>query len=343
MEMADKKGLIGLTNIGNTCYGNSVLQALRHQVDLTLFLLQGHHKELLKGKQTNEKRVLLEKYGELLKKSWMDEEGCLNTRDFWAHMIPAAITSGMEHFRFPVHHDAHEFLVFLLDQFHEALAEEVGMTIKTNQSKKNTYEALNAWKKAFEKSYSPLVELVFHLQQKKLECSECKHESLSWDTCNMLKVSVPQNNEGSEPLKLLDLLEKEMNAEVIEGYGCDGCKKKVNVSVTHKFWRLGNWVIIVLKRNQNNGRKIFTQVEIPMNFSFTQVFHPLSEEPSRLSEYELFSTINHHGSSFGGHYNAQAKHPVTNKWAFFDDETARPIDMPILDASTYIVMYRKIA
>lgn len=347
--MSDIKGIIGLTNIGNTCYGNATLQALRHQVDLTIFILQGNHTETLKDKPISEKTKLLESYGTLIRNMWMNEKGVQDTREFWGYMVPLAIKAGVEHLRMPVAHDAHEFLVFLLDQFHEALAEEVDMTIKSESTNVDTLNALQAWKKAFEKSYSPIVRLVFGLQRKAVCCSGCQNESVSWDTMNMVKVSVPKHSDsllttGCSALTLHDLIKKENEGEIIDEYNCEKCcsgSERKQAHIKHSLWRLGNWVIIVLKRNENNGRRINTQVEIPLTTSFTSVFHPDSKEPSAEDTYDLFATIHHHGSSGGGHYTAQAKHPVSHKWIHYDDESAREITEPHLDSSTYIVMYRK--
>jgi ubiquitin carboxyl-terminal hydrolase 4/11/15 len=158
---------------------------------------------------------------------------------------------------------------------------------------------------------------------------------------NMSKVSVPKT---SEKVTLLDLLAQEDADDAIEGYNCEKCKQRGKATVTRRLWRLGNWVIIVLKRNENSGRRINTQVEIPLKTTFGGSFHPSSTEPSGRDSYELFATIHHHGSSGGGHYTAQAKHPVSNIWAHYDDESGRPLQTePQLDASTYIVMYRRLA
>lgn len=332
-----QKGVVGLTNIGNTCYGNSVIQALRHQVDFTLFLLQDNHLPLLKKKMSTEKTRLLESYGSLVHDLW-SSESTVSTKDLWGKMIPAAINAGVEQLRIPIPHDAHEFLVFLLDQFHEALAEEVNMVIKTTSSDTNIKGALEFWKSSFQKSYSPLVELVFGIQRKCVTCDKCKNESISWETMNMLKVCVPKDKDTN----IIELLKSEEN-EMIEEYHCEKCPTRSKAAVSRSLWRLGNWVIIVLKRNENSGRRINSRVDIPLTTSFSDLFHASSQEPSSSDSYELFSTIHHHGSAGGGHYTSQAKHPVTGKWAQYDDECAVVVDVPRLDSSTYIVMYRRIS
>jgi len=342
LQSSEKKGVVGLTNIGNTCYGNAVLQALRSQVDFTIFILQGQHEHLLKRKPASEKSRLLESYSSLVKNLWSSESNTVATRELWSAMIPAAIKAGYEQFRIPMAHDAHEFLVFLLDQFHEALAEEVSMTISTtNTSNTDVQGALEFWKSSFEKSYSPLVGLVFSIQRKSVKCQGCNSESITWESFNMTKVSVPKSD---KPVDLIDLMVSDGEDDVIEDYACDKCKpKRTKATVSRTLWRLGNWVIIVLKRNENSGRRINTQVTIPLECKFTPAFHTKSQESSSRDSYELFSTIHHHGSAGGGHYTAQAKHPVSGKWARYDDEDAKETDKIILDPSTYIVMYRRIA
>jgi len=339
LQSSEKKGVVGLTNIGNTCYGNSVLQALRSQVDFTIFILQGQHEEILKKKPASEKSRLLESYSALVKNLWSSETNTVATRELWSTMIPAAIKAGYEQFRIPMAHDAHEFLVFLLDQFHEALAVEVAMAINTNPSNTDPRGALEFWKASFEKSYSPLVELVFSIQRKSVKCQECNAESITWESFNMTKVCVPKLGCAVD---LIDLLLSDGDDDIIDDYACEKCKpKRTRASVSRTLWRLGNWAIFVLKRNENNGRRINTHVNIPLECKFSSAFHPKSPETSSRDSYELFATIHHHGSAGGGHYTAQAKHPVSGKWAKYDDEDAKEIDNLILDASTYIVMYRR--
>jgi ubiquitin C-terminal hydrolase len=100
-------------------------------------------------------------------------------------------------------------------------------------------------------------------------------------------------------------------------------------------------VIVTLKRNENNGRKINTVVDIPKKIEFGELFHPNSEEASAKASYELFSTIEHHGVSGGGHYTSHAKHSVTEKWTFYDDESGIEVPDVRINNSTYVVMYRK--
>jgi ubiquitin C-terminal hydrolase len=355
------KGIVGLTNIGNTCYGNATLQAIRHQVDLTIYILQGQHLKLMENKPKTDKTKLMESYGELVRSLWTGEGGTVRTKDFWAAMIPVAMKEGFDQFRVPIPHDAHEFLVFILDQIHEALSEKVNMTIRppleNTQSAKDATNALAFWKSSFEKSYSPMVDLLFGLMRKSVICESCKNENVTWETMNINKVCVKKNT--GKPVALLDLMRDECVGEIVDEYECDHCiaaslkEAKASPPLTKQkplrtkakkslsYWRLGNWVIVTLKRNENNGQKIDTHVDIPKVISFGELFHPNSEEASGKASYELFSTIEHHGSSRGGHYTSHAKHSVSEKWVFYDDESGVEVPDVRINNSTYVVMYRK--
>jgi ubiquitin C-terminal hydrolase len=375
MSSTKVKGLVGLTNIGNTCYGNAALQALRHQVDLTIYILQGQHLKLMENKPKTDKTRMMESYGELVRALWTKEEGVVPTKPFWSAMIPVAMKEGFEQFRIPMAHDAHEFLVFILDQIHEALSEKVTMTIRppleNTQKTRDAASALGFWKSAFEKSYSPMVDLLFGLLRKSVTCEVCKNESVTWETMNIHKVCVPKQADG--PIGLLDLMREECKGETIDEYACDHCiaaaasasaakaaekqeeavkqeeakeeakpvPVRTKANKTLSYWRLGNWVIVTLKRNENTGRKINTIVDIPKTIEFGELFHPNSEEASAKASYELFSTIEHHGVSGGGHYTSHAKHSVTEKWTFYDDESGIEVPDVRINNSTYVVMYRK--
>jgi ubiquitin C-terminal hydrolase len=340
--MTDTKGVIGLTNIGNTCYGNAVLQALRHESELTIFFLLGKHADIIKRKGTHDAFPMIERYGELVRNTWGNEKGIEKTKDFWHDMVSLARKKGYDQFQFPVPHDAHEFLSFLLDQIHEGLAEEVDMTLRVDEAKKEVYSALEFWKTSFQKAYSPIVELLFSLKRKCTVCQTCKYESVTWETFNMIDVTIPETVTG--PLHILDLLIADGKGDELDDYVCSGsCTERTKAQVGRSIWRLGSWVILALKRFGNNGQRINTPVEIPFQTSFEQIFYEKTIEPSKGHMYELFATVHHHGVAGGGHYTARAKHPVTGTWYIYDDENTGQISEPNpIDPSVYVVMYRRI-
>ncbi len=97
-----------------------------------------------------------------------------------------------------------------------------------------------------------------------------------------------------------------------------------------------------LKRFTPDGRKIHAPIHFDPKetLTFRQYFSTDSPEPSQNQTYECFATVDHHGVAGGGHYTAQAKSPLSEKWHLFDDETAHPISEPQFGESTYILLLK---
>ena len=155
---------------------------------------------------------------------------------------------------------------------------------------------------------------------------------------------------------LLDLLRKkvesleqsiqfqaELKDETIEGYACDHCAPERGTAIRRtKIWKLPKILFVMLKRFSPSGAKIQTPFshDVEADIVFDKHFSSHSPEPSRKKKYSLFATIDHFGTTHGGHYTCQAKNPLTGKWFGYDDESVVDIEKPIVGNSTYIVCFR---
>lgn len=345
-QTAEKgKGLVGLGNLGNTCYLNSILQALRNTTELTAFFLEGRHQEFLKGKQESMKPVILTKaYVDLLQCTWSGIRGqYIKPQGFFVEMSKAVDDTLFEQFKMKIAHDSHEFLMFMLDNLHQALAEEVNIVITrpapVTEADIMIQKALEFWRDMFRKSYSPLIDLVFGLYQREMHCQGCDKKSYTYETFNCLKVAVTQQ----EPMTLDMCLQEELKEETIEGYACEHCSPTRSSAIRRtKIWKLPKILFIALKRFSPTGAKLQTPLvfDPKEEISFEEQFSGASPEPSRFKKYSLFATIDHFGSSHGGHYTSQAKNPLTGKWHGYDDESVYDIEGPSIGRSTYICCFR---
>ncbi len=348
-ETPQERGLVGLGNLGNTCYLNSVIQALRNTTELTAFFLEGRHDDLMKGKSDTNKAVILTKaYVDLLKCVWNGHRTqYIRPVGFFNDMCKAVDDTMFEQFKMKIAHDSHEFLMLMLDSLHSALAEEVNIVITrpppVTENDKMIQHALEFWRDMFRKSYSPMIDLLFGLYQREMHCQTCNTKTYTYETFNCLKVGMPEGGYNSETVDLHTLIQDELKDETIEGYACDKCAPTRGPAIRRtRLWKLPRILFIALKRFSPTG----TKINKPLSFnpqeeiSFTQHFSPETPEPSKTKQYSLFATIDHHGSSHGGHYNCQAKNPLTGKWNGYDDETVFDIEKPGIGTSTYIVGFR---
>ncbi|XP_074110469.1 ubiquitin specific protease 20/33 [Cotesia typhae] len=113
------RGLVGLQNIGNTCYMNAALQALSNVVPLTQYFMDCSHMVVYIGK--DRKPGLSLSYMNLIKDMWNHK-----TRGY---VVPNGILSGIRAvnpmFRGYHQHDTQEFLRCFMDQLHEELKERI--------------------------------------------------------------------------------------------------------------------------------------------------------------------------------------------------------------------------
>jgi ubiquitin C-terminal hydrolase len=341
VETQDVKGVTGIMNMRNTCYLNSTLQALRHNTEMSAFFLENKHETWINRKKSEPKVELVRGYADLLKTLWSGSKPAyVRPEGFLQAMMPAAKASGFDHFLVPEQHDSHEVLVFLLDQIHEGLAEEVNIQITRsppqNSKDKAIQAALEAWKGFFGKQYSPLTEMIYGLLRVTMTCKGCNHSVDSWETFNCLKMPIEMKG---QPPTIEDMLKEELKEEEIEGYACDHCKPTRTVAIRKpSIWRLPRMVCLVAKRFTYDGRKIHTPIQFPNyeSISFSQFFSKDSPEPSQKHKYQCFATVDHYGSTGGGHYVAQAKSPLSDKWNLFNDESTQSISDPKFGENNYI-------
>ena len=341
--MASTEGTGGITNVGFTCYANAVIQAFRQYHNVETLFREGNYNTILKDKC---------KYNELTKQfanmiqtlSSIQSNSSIRPMGFWASFSEAVEHSGFEHLSSRQPHDAHEFLMFILDALHESLSRTVYMNItkcdlKTERQKSHQ-KSLEAWKQHFEKQSSPFVDMFFGLFHIQVVCSECKNVSHKFETFNTLKGIIP---EDINTPSLVQCLEGELNNETIEGYECDHCKpRKTSASRKTRVWKLPQNLIIVLKRFTYDGRKINKRIE-PVNSivnlqSLYSELSPHKKEPN----YTTLSIVDHHGSASGGHYTAQGLHDSEHKWFVYDDQSVYSIDNPNYGENTYILFMTKL-
>ena len=333
------KGVVGIQNMGNTCYCNSTIQLLRACSEWNIFCLTQSFAEQAKDATDSNKRILLA-YQDILRSLWSAYlPAYVRPLGFISEVCRAVKGTPYESFGMPVPNDSHEYLVYLLDHFHEALKttrEHVDLPIPptANPVERMRIMGENGWNRYEAMNQSRVVSLFFGMTRKTTHCTNCNNDSYRWEVFNSLKVPC-------EGATLYEWIQKEVNeTSEIEGYVCDACHGRHRATIQTHLWRLPTNLFVTLRRFHHDGRKNMTPCPYQGEpLSFEHLFAPEVQDTSR---YELRGVSDHHGTHLGGHYTAQFKHPISQQWWWMDDERARLLSHPEFSSSNYIFFFKRV-
>ena len=132
-----RNGLIGLDNLGNTCYMSSALQALSNCYAFSSYFLECSdyvsHLSALKSQQLKNSDAfnmsIAVNYMKLMRELWRGRKYSLNKSGSVVGEVQSFTPSEMVHaiklnnpmFRGYMQHDSQELLIYLMDQLHEEL------------------------------------------------------------------------------------------------------------------------------------------------------------------------------------------------------------------------------
>lgn len=312
-------GLAGLANIGNTCYANSVLQALRVIPEWSAIC----EREDLEVQDGDAKKVFLA-YQDIVRTLWSKDavKGAIcRPMAFWRDVRESVTGTVYESFRESRPQDAHEFLTYLLDQCHMALAGPAP------EGPHALYEQLG-------QKTSAVVDTFFGWDRVQYICSACGATSTRYEPFNTLKVGL--NNTIECPV---DLAAADREDEELEDYACEKCSpQRTKATIRRELWKLPRTLIYMLRRFTADGRKDSTAFNYDGGLiSFERLFAADSPEVKNAT-YKPIATIEHMGSAGGGHYFAQVYHPLQKEWYTFDDERGERIEKPRFTVLTYMIV-----
>jgi ubiquitin C-terminal hydrolase len=339
------KGVVGIQNMGNTCYCNTTLQLIRAVPEWTVFCLTHSMAERTKHLPPEDpnRRILLA-YQDILSSLWSAHRPAyVRPIGFLNEVRKAVIGTPYEMFAAPVQNDSHEYLVYLLDHFHEAMRTELPYTPvplpeQATPEQKMRILAHNGWAAYLSKNNSPIVHFFFGMMRKTIQCQTCHTATYQWEVFNTLKIPC-------EGQTFYEWMEKEANERSeIEGYRCETCKEKRVATLSSHLWHTPSHLFMTLRRFHFNGQKNMTPCPYQgSTLSLQPFFAPESDHESKNYQYEIRGVSDHHGTHMGGHYTAQFKHPLTGQWWIIDDERTYPRPGPEFTASNYIFYFRRVA
>jgi len=342
-EKYKDKGLSGLTNLGNTCFLNSTMQVLSHTYELNIFLEMNTYKKKLNNKYDS---ALLLEWDELRNLLW--KENCIvSPFKFVKTVQKLATLKGQDMFTGFHQNDLPEFLIFVIDCFHNALSREVNMTINgkiENEKDEIAVKCFERIKQMYENEYSEIWKIFYGIHVSVLEnASTGKKISITPEPFFIINLPIPLNNKCPS---LIDCFDLYVEYELMDGDNSiqiEGSNEKVSAKKSISFWSLPNILVIDIKRfntSTTTMKKNQIMIDFPLENLDLSKYIIGYDKPSYI--YDLYGVCNHSGSLLGGHYTAFVKN-MNNKWYHYNDTTVSEvkIEEQIKTPKAYCFFYRK--
>ena len=325
-----KLALIGLKNIGNNCYINSVIQNLKNISKFTYKLLKF---------ETSDKFLI--SYQDLLKK-------LINSKDNYIDPTQFKNQLGIENdlFAGDNEYDSTIFYLSIIELLHNKLN-----TVKENEHvycDMNELSRLNEFPeekyKYFINNYlsnnkSFMIDIFYGFLRNETICSNCKKGKYTFQSFTMLDFPIVNITERINSLKeCFEIYQKSKDKSNQKGYTCKICNLNKMYSQT-KILKIPPIIVINLKRVGDN-QVYYHNITIPFELNMNSLIKNNIEDKNNI--YELIGFIKHIGDNISGHNFSFCKNMFDNKWYEYNDSHVSEVknDIPSTE-NAFLFFYQK--
>ncbi len=330
-------GRRGLYNFGNTCYMNSVLQALSNTDWLCNYFIRGEYTTIRplpqkKGELSSPPQIMSQTLATVLCRIWQSDAPLVKPNEIknYIYALCRSKNNGapsQELFGGPMQQDAMEFFAFILDILDDEnnlkrdkpdpppLTKEQERMCAMQQTYHNSFvEHWNRFSSNHKSVFSQ------HMAVSTMQISQCGSCGYRWPNHDQpkyyLTLNLPQK--GRE-VSLQEILAKQYNSdgrltEVTEDFSCENCTARTGRKVTRKvsetITRLPDTLVFALVRNIWTESGTQSKNEIVVRFplevldmeSYYYGLPPTSNGAPR-TKYRCHAVVQHHGKAVNeGHY-----------------------------------------
>ena len=325
--------LIGLNNIGATCYMNATLQCLSNTDKLTKFFLNKYI-----YKPNNKNKIMSNEYYIVIKHLW-DRKN--NNSSYSPYEFKQKLSQENPLFNGINANDSKDLINFLLERFHN----ELNIIKNRNNSHNINYnydpnaqldenKMLTLFIKEFETNYNSIIsDLFYGLMETKSQCQKCKYIKFNFQVYSFLEFPLEKvnqycyytgkrnnlimKNNKNPDVSIYECFEYYGNIELMTGDNqmyCNICKSNFDSLYGSSLYTAPNNLIINL--NRGKGAVYECKVIFPEKLDLSNFVTFKNSN----TIFELYAVICHIGpSSMSGHFVAYCKNRMDKKWYLYND------------------------
>jgi len=323
----------GLLNLGNSCYINVAIQALRLTRPFSQYFCSSawrahHHEDRKHAAFAVDTAALVRAF----------------SADARSPIPRARIEAFVRHvntllteFRPGHQSDATDVLGKILEVLHEQQSRKVRMEISGEALTPELAEysaSLSSWSTYFNKEYSMFIENYFGQTRLQTHCSVCSHTFTRYEPWSVLTLPIRSGT-------LEDCLDAQLGSETITDYRCDKCKSVGTCETTQAISRFPRILFMSFKRFTNTGAKIRGIIPYDVDNVDLTKWSAWSDDLCQKSTYTVVSVIDQFGNQHGGHYSLRSRMTGTGAWVLFDDAAVTPVANGNALADTYLIVLQQ--
>ena len=261
----ENRGLSGLLNLGNTCFINSCIQILSHTYELNSFLESDIFMKKIQHKNDS---ILLLEWNNLKNLLWSNN--CIiSPGKFISTIQKTAEIKKIDIFTGYSQNDLPEFLLFIIDCFHNALSREINMSISGNCENKTDEVAIKCFemiKNMYSKEYSEIWNMFYAIHVSEiisLENGEILQQTP--EPYFMINLPIPQNNKSPTLIDCFNLYIEGEELKNENAWYNENTKKKMDIKKKISFWSFPTILVIDFKRFNSRNQKNQIFIDFPLD------------------------------------------------------------------------------
>ena len=353
-ELSKLPNLVGLQNIGATCYMNATLQALSNTNSLTEYFI-----DKSKFIPNNSNKKMTSEYYKVLSNLWSETK---KNGDYAPYDFKQALSEENTLFAGIQANDSKDLINFLLERFHIELNNpnpnnNDNNIVNVNQM--DEMQTLSAFiSDYFNSNRSIITDSFYGILETKSKCGGCQCTKFNFQIFSFLEFPLEQvniymyqmgrrfnmiNQAPKNPdVDLYECFEYYQKIDVMNGQNqmyCNICNGNRDTFYGTTIYSLPNYLIINL--NRGKGAVYECRVNFPEKLNLLNY----ASFKQGNTYFHLYAVICHLGpSSMSGHFVAYCKHRKNNKWYKYNDSfvTECTKDKEYNEGMPYILFYKAV-